>query len=80
MLMRSPKSAEELSARFQKHFPKGRDLTLIILKSPLLAEERMNELLELSVPNQSSSTRPASESFSDCASSRRYEKTLSFMP
>lgn len=51
MATRTPKSAEELSARFDKHFPKGRDLTLIILKSHLLVEEQMNELLALSLPN-----------------------------
>lgn len=46
-----PKSIEDLSTHFKKHFPKGRDLALIILKSHLLVEEQMNELLKISLPN-----------------------------
>lgn len=39
------------SERFKKHAPKGRDLTLILLKCHLLVEEEMNELLELMLPH-----------------------------
>ena len=51
MATHTPKSLEELAVRFRKHFPKGRDVTLIILKSHLLVEEHMNELLRLELPN-----------------------------
>lgn len=37
--------------RFKKHEPKGRDLSLILLKSHLLIEEEMNELLEVLLPH-----------------------------
>jgi hypothetical protein len=37
--------------RFQKHMPKGRDVTMIVLKTHLLVEAEMNELLELSLPH-----------------------------
>lgn len=49
MPARTSKSLEGLSARFAKHYPKGRDITLIVLKSHLLVEERMNQLLDTSL-------------------------------
>jgi hypothetical protein len=48
MHVRTPKSLADLSARFAKHYPKGRDLTLIVLKSHLLVEEQMNQLIDVS--------------------------------
>jgi hypothetical protein len=50
MDVRTQKSLEGLSARFAKHYPKGRNLTLIVLKSHLLVEERMNQLIDASLP------------------------------
>lgn len=41
--------AEEASERFKRHFPKGRDVTLIILKGHLLVEEQLNTLLAVAV-------------------------------
>jgi hypothetical protein len=38
-------------SRFQRYLPKGRDVTLIILRGHLLVEEELNELLELLVHN-----------------------------
>lgn len=35
--------------RFKKHMPKGRDVTMIVLKTHLLVEAEMNELLELTL-------------------------------
>lgn len=37
--------------RFQKHMPKGRDLTLLVLKAHLLVEAELNEVLELILRN-----------------------------
>jgi hypothetical protein len=62
------------AARFKEHFPKGRDLTLIILKSHLLVEERMNGLLDLSLPNPSALYRAKFGSCSDCVF-RRFGQT-----
>jgi hypothetical protein len=36
--------------RFARHFPKGRDVTLVILKGHLLIEEELNDLLTVTVP------------------------------
>jgi hypothetical protein len=38
-------------ARFLKHSPKGKDVTLIVLKTHLLVEVEINELLELTLPH-----------------------------
>jgi hypothetical protein len=37
--------------RFKKHIPKGRDVTMIVLKTHLIVEAEMNELLELTLPH-----------------------------
>lgn len=37
--------------RYKKHEPKGRNITLVVLKGHLLVEEELNELLELLLPN-----------------------------
>lgn len=50
MATRLPDCTDELLTRFKKHYPKGRDLTLIILKSHLLVEERVNQLIDASFP------------------------------
>ena len=53
MTARKSRTPEELDALVAKHFPKSRDLTLTILKGHLLAEENMDKLLEVSVPDSS---------------------------
>ena len=42
------------TARFAKHLPTGRDVTLIVLKTHLLAEVELNELLEVLLPHPES--------------------------
>ena len=45
MASEQPAFVEEAIDRFKRHFPKGRDVTLIILKGHLLVEEQLNALL-----------------------------------
>jgi hypothetical protein len=50
-MARPVKPFQHSMQRFAKHLPKGRDTTLIVLKTHLLAEVELNELLELRLAN-----------------------------
>jgi hypothetical protein len=50
-MARPQKPFRDSTERFAKHLPRGKDVTLIVLKTHLLAEVELNELLELRLPH-----------------------------
>ncbi len=50
-MARPQKPFPDSTERFSKYLPKGKDVTLIVLKTHLLAELELNELLELRLPH-----------------------------